>query len=321
MGRAELFYYHLYFENLLLKSYGNMFQEHFYNVMNFYNPNFTKIEIQGAVGDRGCDGYLRTEGIFYQVYGPKETVTTDSNIQKYVINKAEGDFIKLRDNINNGYWEPIKQYTFVLNNYRGIFPDLSEKLKELNVKYSPIKFDIMDRISLINIFDSLNETQKISICNCLAPEINIGIINNTIIGEIISYLTNNVRPKENNNKLIAPDFNKKLKWNNLSAYNSNALTMANYSVNKLDTYLKTYRGNNISEELCSIYSDLYKDAKQQFPNDSNAQFNYILNNSYKNDNLSPANDFLYTTNTYIIMSKFFESCDIFEEPQENKEQV
>ncbi|WP_394884015.1 hypothetical protein [Clostridium butyricum] len=315
MSRAELFYYHMYFENLLLKSYGNMFQEHFYNLMSCKNSNFTRIEVQGSIGDRGCDGYLQTEGVFFQVYGPKETIVTDSSIQRYVISKAEGDFLKLLSHINDGYWEPINQYTFVLNNYRGLFPDLSEKLKELNAKYSPIKFDVMDRTSLINIFDSLVENQKMSICNTFAPEINIGIINNTIIGKIISYLTNNIRPKENKDKLIAPDFNKKLAWNNLSAYNSIALITGNYSVDKLNEYLNTYGGNSISEELCLIYSDLYTDAKKQFPGDSNAQFEYILNKSYNDDNLSPVDEFLYTTNTYIIMSKFFESCDIFEEPQ------
>ncbi|NFO31093.1 hypothetical protein FDB41_12510 [Clostridium botulinum] len=314
MGRAENFYYHMHFENLLLKSYGNMFQEHFYNLMSFYNSNFRKIAVQGQIGDRKCDGYIYTKGIFYQVYGPKETISTDSQIQRYTINKAEGDFLELLEHTKNGYWEPIQQYVFVLNNHRGLFPDLDEKIKYLNNEYSPIKFDVIDRAQLINMFDSLDENKKISICNCFAPEISIGVINNTIVGNIISYLTHNNRPKENKNKLIAPNFENKLKWNNLNQYNSSALTIGNYSVNKLEEYLNTY-SKSIGEQLCIIYSNLYSDAKKNFSGDSNAQFDYIVDNSYDNDNLSITDEFLYNTNTYIIMSKYFESCDIFEEPK------
>lgn len=318
MGKSDYFYYHMHFENSLLKSYGFMFQEHFYNLMSSCNPNFRKIDTQGRVGDRKCDGYICTEGIFYQVYGPKDTTTAESSIQKYAVGKAEDDFLGLLDHVKNGYWEPINEYIFVLNNHRGLFPDLDEKIKYLNTKYSPIKFDILDRSKLIIKFDSLLEEQKMSICNCFAPDINICLINNTIVGNIISFLTLNNRVRDNKNKLIAPDFRKKIVWNKLDLYNSSAITMGNYSVCKLDEYLNTYN-ESISQDLCTIYSRLYSESKQKFPTDSDAQFNYIVDNSYSSDGLSISDEAIYNYNTYIIMSKFFESCDIFEEPPEEAE--
>lgn len=315
---AEYFYYHMLFENLLLKSYGNSFQEYFYNVMYAHNKNFRKIEVQGAVGDRKCDGYIYNIGVFYQVYGPKDTTVSNSQMQKYAIDKAEGDYLGLKKHVDTGYWEEIKEYIFVINNQRGLFPDFDQEIRRLNNTHKPVIFSIFDRSDLIKIFDGLTISDKMSICNAPSiPDLNIGLINNAIIRDIINHLVTNNKVGSNSNKLINPDFHKKLNWNKLNEHNSNALIMGNYSVNLLDNYLASYT-SPISEQLCSIYNDLYSKSILEFPNNPNEQFIYILNNSFDSTNLSPIEISIYTINTYIIMSKYFESCDIFEEPKSDE---
>ena len=64
--------------------------EGYYNIVNAY-PSFEKIETQGAIGDRKNDGYLRGQGIFYQVYGPKD-LNTNATSQSTAITKMPGDF-------------------------------------------------------------------------------------------------------------------------------------------------------------------------------------------------------------------------------------
>ena len=99
------------FENKLLRSYGNEFQEIFYMIMKGHYKNFRDVKPHGNTGDLGCDGYLFGEGIFYQVYGPEYPEQTSA--QSYAISKLKEDFYKLKGHIDNGKFEPIKEYLTV----------------------------------------------------------------------------------------------------------------------------------------------------------------------------------------------------------------
>ncbi|MFL7796615.1 hypothetical protein OIM93_06840 [Clostridium chauvoei] len=72
MSDAKKLIYKSCFENILLKSMGDCFQQIFYNLMSETHDNFIKTDTQGSIGDRKCDGYLFGEGIFFQVYGPRD---------------------------------------------------------------------------------------------------------------------------------------------------------------------------------------------------------------------------------------------------------
>lgn len=56
----------------LQENSGEAFQSLFEELMVLRYPyNFQKIAPYGKDGDKGNDGYLKGEGIFFQVYGPK----------------------------------------------------------------------------------------------------------------------------------------------------------------------------------------------------------------------------------------------------------
>lgn len=306
------FVFSLYFKTLLQDSNGNEFEKYVYKVLDFKYNNFKKIDVEGTIGDRKCDGFRMGEGIFYQIYGPKDTTSTNASIQKYAEKKLIEDFEGLKEHVDNGYWEEIKEYIFVFNNTNGLFPNLVEKIKLLTHNYPNIKFRTFDRDQVIKLFNSLNESDMQTIVQAFAPCIDDLVLNNLIIKDIVSYLINN-KAKKNTAKYIAPNFDEKLKFNKLSEYNCMRLKFANYNVENLNNFLDSYP-NNISENLCHIYSQLYFDAKSNHPNDTNEQFEYLINNSFDHSLLDNASIQLYETNTLVILSKYFETCDIFEEP-------
>ncbi|WP_142413102.1 ABC-three component system protein [Hathewaya massiliensis] len=310
--KSETYFYHTIFDNQLLESYGDEFEQKFYSVMYAKYDNFIKIESQGRIGDRKCDGYIKGEGIFFQAYSPKDSRTSDASIQKYAIKKLYEDFEGLYMKTKEGYWEPITQFNFVFNNKRGNFPDLIEAIKNLEIEYPNIKFKPFDRSDLLKIFDSLDENDKMSISGAMVPEINPLLLDNNIMYKIIEHLLN-LDSSQLPQKLIAPDFNEKLNFNSLCPYYTLNLSVANYSVDKLNSYLDSF-SDNIENELCEKFQKLYEKAKIEFPNNSDSQFKYILDNSFDYSQLDNANKQLYISNCYIILSKYFESCDIFEEP-------
>ena len=60
------------FVNRLLKANGQKFEDIFTAVMNYAEPDFQQIKPWGNIGDRKNDGYIKSKGIFFQVFAPEE---------------------------------------------------------------------------------------------------------------------------------------------------------------------------------------------------------------------------------------------------------
>lgn len=309
--------YRIFFEDKLIKSSGDAFQQIFNKLMTIAYDNFVKVEPQGRIGDRKCDGYLKRDGIFYQVYGPKDYNST-ADIQKSAINKIDIDFNGLKNHVNNGHWEPIKQFIFVFKTHRGSYPDLIDTCITLERNNPTIEFNIYDIDKLVSIFSSLSLEQMSMIAETYIPNPDFSYINYEVMGDIIKYLR--VIGASNNIDItkIPPDFNDKIEFNGICSFYASNLTTASYSIDKLDDYLSSYGNTDISDYLCGIFKTLYTDSIKNYPNDQNLQFKYILEHCRK-ANTPPEIIQLIETNSYIMMAKYFETCDIFEEPQKNKE--
>lgn len=311
MSFEEKYIYRIYLENKLINSHGDEFQQLFYRIMSESYNNFQKIENQGAKGDKKCDGYLKGEGIFFQVYGPKD-YDSIASIQKNAIDKSENDLVKLLNNIKDGYWEKLIKYIFVFKSHRGSYPDLNKKCCELEKKYS-IETAIYDIDNLLSIFTKLSVEQMASVANTYIPTPDFTKVNYDIMGKLIKHLNTIATTNNIDITKTPPDFDDKIKFNNICPFYSSNLTSASYYIDKLDDYLSSYADPDISDYLCGILKILYSDSQKEFPENSDLQFKYILDNCHSN--ISDSNLIkIYETNSYIIMAKYFETCDIFEEP-------
>lgn len=312
MDDGRKYVYRQLFENTLLKSMGDAFQQIFYNLMEELYDNFEKIEIQGAIGDRKNDGYLRGDGVFFQAYGPKDYEMNASSL-KEAIGKMPGDFLLLKNHVDCGKWEEIKEYIFVFKTHRGSYPDLIEVINTLEKDYAPIKFKIYDIKQLLKLFSKLTIEQMNSVTNTYIPEVDFSELKYDVMGEIVLHLINGGNSNNIDVTKKVPDFNDKIQFNKICSFYASNLIAASYRIDELDDFLSSYENINISDILCSIFKDLYKKAIEEYPDDTTLQFKYILDNCHK-DNLSNLAIQQYETNSYVMMAKYFETCDIFEEP-------
>ena len=60
------------FQNKILKADGQVFEDIFTAIMNYAEADFRSIKPWGNIGDRKNDGYIKTKGIFYQVYATED---------------------------------------------------------------------------------------------------------------------------------------------------------------------------------------------------------------------------------------------------------
>ena len=108
-----------------------------------------------------------------------------------------------------------------------------------------------------------------------------------------------------------PDLDEKIKFNGLSE------TTAGYLYNGLNkvVYVEKYLSNNsnfaadsLRDKLCEVYNE-----EKEKDTEDNLFWNIV-------NRLSPKAQQIYQSTVIIIMSKYFESCDIFERPIEEGEE-
>lgn len=117
----------------LKNSYGNQFQDLFTKLMKKkYGHNYQSTSTNGNIGDLGVDGILNINQIIaFAVYAP-EVYTETKAIHK--IKSDFNNFIKQRE---NGYWQYISSYIFVIKRQRiGVTPKVLDLITNLNNNYN-----------------------------------------------------------------------------------------------------------------------------------------------------------------------------------------
>lgn len=102
------FVHNVIFRNKLHESTGQAFQDVFNQLMSFVYESYVAVAPWGALGDRGNDGYVSTEKRYFQLYAPTSSFKPVDILT--ACKKAQVDFAKLVVGQTN-----LKRYHFVLN--------------------------------------------------------------------------------------------------------------------------------------------------------------------------------------------------------------
>jgi len=158
MASVDRNYLRLQFLNRIYKKSGSEFQSFFEDIMQMAFPGFQKIRPYGKKGDFGNDGYRPEEGIYYQVYSPRNPKEKEAEAAK----KLKEDFEKLKsgwDHISN-----IKEYHFVFNDKGdGVSIEIEQALATLRKSNPNIAFTKLTPRELEGIFFTLNSDQHLAL--------------------------------------------------------------------------------------------------------------------------------------------------------------
>ena len=114
-------------------------------------------------------------------------------------------------------------------------------------------------------------------------------------------------PIDNNKEysITLPDLDEKIQFNGLSDVTADYLYNGLMKVVYLEEYLSN-NSNFVADSLRDKLNEVYLKEKEEHSEDT--LFWTIVNR------LSPKVQQIYQTTVIIIMAKYFETCDIFEEP-------
>lgn len=121
LSSYQMAFYELCFEVRYLRTQGNEFQEFFRDIMEHVFPNdFVAVRPHGSIGDKKCDGFLRSKGVVYQCYAPRTLNLSN------LLSKIEEDF----NGASNHWADEMKEWVFVHNDRDGIPADALKLLEK-----------------------------------------------------------------------------------------------------------------------------------------------------------------------------------------------
>ncbi len=305
---AEQYVATLVFKNRIYQFEGQQFEDFFVEIMQKADSRFQPVKAYGNIGDRKNDGFIKEDGVYYQIFAPEE-ITKEKTIYE-AVKKLEEDFSKLFT-----YWNallPIKEYYFVINDkYRGIPEPILSKVFELEKqeKYRGIKIRIFSATQLQNKFNQLDDDKKREIVGYIPNEI-LPLQEYDALHDTVTYLMNIELPLDCANNLVVPDFDNKIEFNHLSEVVRGELVKGSYQEGVLKKYFNENPG--VKEILQERFHALYVQAKKEIletdDNYADCRFYYILENACSKKTIP------IKTSVVILMAYYFSSCDIFEEP-------
>ena len=304
LTRDEKYIARCFFKLKIHESNGAAFETLFTAIMSYAEPEFRQIKPWGSIGDRKNDGYIASRGIFYQVYAPEKP---EESYPK-VIEKLGADFNGLVKQ-----WPNVHEFYFVFNDkYLGINPDASATIDAIGGQYNLKKTGFILASHLEDVLFGLSDDQIQMIVGGIPDPAKLHTINYSIINEIIEKIKN-FPCEDDDSNLIVPDWEKKIVFNNLSASVGMRLGNGSLFLGKLNEYLNN-QSKFTADDIRSRLRELYNTEKKHQHYQGDVLFWRMVKL------LVPQNTKEFQEAAIVILAKYFETCDVFEEPVEEVQQ-
>jgi len=276
---------------------GQAFEDLFTAIMGYAEPNFQPIKAWGNIGDRKNDGYIKSKGIFFQVFAPEDITKSYVN----VISKLNEDFHGLLK-----HWSPVNEFYFVVNDkYNGVNADCEQTIQTIKLDYDLKSTGFKTAKDIENLLFSLDDDQILTVVGYL-PDPAVIQLDYSILSEIIKHLMSLSLPKMQDSKIIYPDWDKKIIFNGLQSQEAQYLNDGFNQIGSLDEYLDN-QSNFFADEVKGKIREVYLESSKQF---SNSELFWQVVNLVSN-----RAEASYQSAAIVLMAKYFDTCDIFEEPK------
>lgn len=298
MTRDEKHISRILFKNKIHEADGQKFEDLFSAIMNYTESGFKQIKPWGNIGDRKNDGYIKNKGIYFQVHAPEDITKSYPEVVK----KIQTDFSGLQSQ-----WGNIQEFYYVVNDkYKGVHADSEKLLETIKQSNSLKECEFIVAKDLENMLYELDDDKILTIAGHIPDPANLVSLDYDILNEILMHL----KDKSLNNgteKIVVPDWDEKIKFNHLTTNESVRLTNGYFQLGTLNEYLKN-NSDFTAQELQSKVSGMYQELAKSY---QGSELFWELVNE-----ISPKSSSQYQASSIVIMSMYFETCDIFEEPVE-----
>lgn len=261
-----------------------------------FGDDFELIKAGGKHGDKKSDGRRISTETIYQCYAPESPATFAANASA----KIQDSFPEVVD-----YWPNLREWVFVHNNEDGIPTSASDVIEGLREEYPEIKIRQRSRGLLKELHDSTSLSQLLDIYPKASVDIegvrmeHIRPLIKRIIAESGDHLNSDAFGE-------IPD-EEKIDHNGLGHATKFEIRRALPHVSIVDRYLDQQSNPANATRVQASLRNQYLDLKS-LGYEPDELFGALVD--FVKDTSSPMANAAAT----IIVSYFFESCDVFENP-------
>lgn len=318
--QVKNYFYNCFFRLEMYKRSGEEFQIFFSDIMMQTNSSFIKVAAFG--GDGGNDGCIPSDGHYYQVYAPKPT-TSSSYSDTSALKKTLQDFKKLKEHWDNtGILPDISKYHFVYNDrFTGVPTEIIKNLAEIKKFYSLSESKCICSTKIEDLFEEFSESKKLRVLGRQPVTEAPFEVTPSALGGLLQHLAH-----QNSNSLglltneSAPIWQDKIKINGISELLAQRIKTHNAQRFRVNDYLQSsgiIDSQGIAEQVRAVYSNSKKYIPDTTKDYITMRYFWMVDMLIPPEILHAGQQIViqaYRNVAEIILSYYFETCDVYEDP-------
>lgn len=266
-----------------------------------HGDDFVRVRPFGSLGDKGCDGYLQSNGQVFQCYG---ALNGDSGKVTYLIGKMDADYTTAALKLP----AIMKEWHMVHNLVDGLPANALLKLDELKKTDTERKFGFVGIESLERIIFSLDPSEIESLLGVVATSRDAQNLQPTELRDLVVEIVRAADQVHFDASTIGTVPVEKLTFNKLPSHWHSLIRGGWQNAHHVSAYLDRHPEPLTGEKIAQMFRVRYQYLKAQHlpPGE-------IMTNLYEMvtgiGNSSPARQVA----AQAVLAFLFESCDIFED--------
>ncbi|WP_125925547.1 ABC-three component system protein [Halomonas aestuarii] len=213
-----------------------------------------------------------------------------------------------------------KKYSFVMNDrFCGIPAPVASALQDL-WKVKELEYaGAIGAKELLKFFMELPTGERQDLIGGVPAELP-EFVEASAVGELLSYLADNPSFSFGCLSGKAPDFDEKAEYNGLSEYVKKRIEVSSYQAFLVDDFLEADSDlkQSISEEVNKKYQESKQVISDAAEGAADLRYFWLVESLIPEvSNMNPHSQQAFWSAAELILAKYFESCDVYEDPSHN----
>lgn len=297
----QRYYWRIALELRLRKANSDAFQDFFSSVMGLlHGDDFVRVRPYGALGDKGCDGYLQSNGQLFQCYGAlagelKQVATFTT--------KMKDDLAKALKHLSS----IMKEWHMVHNIADGLPVEAVVTFKALKEANPKLVLGIVGIEGFSERVFSLEPFQVESLLGPAASDSDATNFDDLALRELVQHLRTEADTIDFNPQDLRPVPQDKLKYNNLPNHWKQLIAGGWMNAHLVSQYFDQHPDPLAGEYIAKLFRDRYEYLKTQqlSPGDIMALLYELVTGI---GHVPPQKQVAAQS----LLAFLFENCDIFE---------
>ncbi len=253
----QRFYWRIALELKLRKSNSDAFQDFFSTVMGLlHGDDFVRIRPYGALGDKGCDGYLQSNGQLFQCYG---ALAGELKQVSTLTTKMTVDFAKASKNLG----AIMKEWHMVHNIADGLPVEAITTMEALATANPNVTFGF---VGIEGFSDRIFRMQPFQIESLLGPaasDADATTLDTAALRDLVQYLRSEADTIDFNSQDLRPVPLNKLAYNNLPNHWKQLIAGGWKNAHLVGQYFNRHPDPLTAERIAKLFRDRYEYLKAQ----------------------------------------------------------